>query len=87
MIMARILRWRPRTMVTYPYVIDGSALTLDRSMSAGLTRHFPTTELAQIGDETADGLFHPGEFYPLSHFDARVVLTSRWRLRLYRYAG
>lgn len=59
--------------IPYPYVIDGSALTLDRSMSAGLTRHFPTTELAQIGDETADGLFHPGEFYPLSHFDARRV--------------
>ena len=42
--------------IPYPYVIDGSALTLDRSMSAGLTRHFPTTELSQIGDETADGI-------------------------------
>ena len=48
--------------IPYPYVIDGSALTLDRSMSAGLTRHFPTTELSQIGDETADGLFHPTRF-------------------------
>jgi AMP nucleosidase len=27
--------------IPYPYVIDGSELTLDRSMSAGLTRHFP----------------------------------------------
>lgn len=52
--------------IPYPYVIDGSALTLDRSMSAGLTRHFPTTELSQIGDETADGLFHPTEHHPLS---------------------
>lgn len=52
-------------------------------MSAGLTRHFPTTELAQIGDETADGLFHPGEFYPLSHFDARRVDFSLARLRHY----
>lgn len=69
--------------IPYPYVIDGSALTLDRSMSAGLTRHFPTTELAQIGDETADGLFHPGEFYPLSHFDARRVDFSLARLRHY----
>ncbi len=34
--------------IPYPYVIDGSELTLDRSMSAGLTRYFPTTELAQI---------------------------------------
>lgn len=52
-------------------------------MSVGLTRHFPTTELAQIGDETADGLFHPGEFYPLSHFDARRVDFSLARLRHY----
>lgn len=69
--------------IPYPYVIDGSALTLDRSMSARLTRHFPTTELAQIGDETADGLFHPTEFYPLSHFDARRVDFSLARLRHY----
>ena len=48
--------------IPYPYVIDGSELTLDRSMSAGLTRYFPTTELAQIGDETADGIYHPTEF-------------------------
>jgi AMP nucleosidase len=52
-----------RHEIPYPYVIDGSALTLDRSMSAGLTRHFPTTELSQIGDETADGIFHPAERY------------------------
>lgn len=69
--------------IPYPYVIDGSALTLDRSMSAGLTRHFPTTELSQIGDETADGLFHPTEHHPLSHFDARRVDFSLARLRHY----
>ena len=69
--------------IPYPYVIDGSELTLDRSMSAGLTRHFPTTELAQIGDETADGIFHPTELYPLSHFDARRVDFSLARLRHY----
>ncbi|MFZ3387615.1 MULTISPECIES: AMP nucleosidase [Buttiauxella] len=69
--------------IPYPYVIDGSSLSLDRSMSAGLPRYFPTTELSQIGDETADGLFHPGEFYPLSHFDARRVDFSLARLRHY----
>ena len=74
---------RSQHEIPYPYVIDGSALTLDRSMSAGLTRHFPTTELAQIGDETADGLFHPTEFWPLSHFDARRVDFSLARLRHY----
>lgn len=69
--------------IPYPYVIDGSELTLDRSMSAGLTRYFPTTELAQIGDETADGIYHPAEFSPLSHFDARRVDFSLARLRHY----
>jgi len=69
--------------IPYPYVIDGSELTLDRSMSAGLTRYFPTTELAQIGDETADGIYHPTEFSPLSHFDARRVDFSLARLRHY----
>ena len=69
--------------IPYPYVIDGSSLSLDRSMSAGLTRHFPTTELSQIGDETADGLFHPTEIYPLSHFDARRVDFSLARLKHY----
>lgn len=69
--------------IPYPYVIDGSDLALDRSMSAGLARHFPNTELAQIGDETADGLFHPTETYPLSHFDARRVDFSLARLRHY----
>ena len=64
--------------IPYPYVIDGSELTLDRSMSAGLTRHFPTTELSQIGDETADGIFIRRNFSPLSHFDARRV-DFRWR--------
>jgi AMP nucleosidase len=67
--------------IPYPYVLDG--LNLDRTMSAGLTRHFPTTELSQIGDETADGLFHPTEAWPLSHFDARRVDFSLARLRHY----
>ncbi|WP_031520921.1 AMP nucleosidase [Siccibacter colletis] len=80
---ARIEVGPSRHEIPYPYVIDGSTLILDRSMSAGLTRHFPTTELAQIGDETADGLFHPTEFYPLSHFDARRVDFSLARLRHY----
>ncbi|XPE50612.1 hypothetical protein ACNKHL_12185 [Shigella flexneri] len=32
----------------------------DRPISAGLTRYFPTTELARIGDETADGITSNG---------------------------
>ncbi|KFK94322.1 MULTISPECIES: AMP nucleosidase [unclassified Serratia (in: enterobacteria)] len=72
-----------RQEIPFPYVIDGSDLTLDRSMSAGITKHFPTTELAQIGDETADGLFPFINHFPLSHFDALRTDFSLARLRHY----
>lgn len=69
--------------IPFPYVIDGSNLMLDRSMSASLAQHFPTTELAQIGDETADGLFNATSTFPLSHFDALRADFSLARLRHY----
>lgn len=69
--------------IPFPYVIDGSGLQLDRTMSAGLAQHFPTTELAQIGDENADGLYQPVEQFPLSHFDALRTDFSLARLRHY----
>ncbi|EHD22246.1 MULTISPECIES: AMP nucleosidase [Brenneria] len=69
--------------IPFPYVLDGSDLILDRSMSAGIARHFPTTELSQIGDETADGLFHATTTSPLSHFDALRTDFSLARLRHY----
>lgn len=69
--------------IPFPYVIDGSDLTLDRTMSAGLTKHFPTTELANIGDETADGLYPSANHFPLSHFDALRTDFSLARLRHY----
>lgn len=69
--------------IPYPYVIDGSDLSLDRSMSASIARYFPTTELSQIGDETADGLFNASTFLPLSHFDALRTDFSLARLRHY----
>ncbi|MDU6389806.1 MULTISPECIES: AMP nucleosidase [unclassified Pantoea] len=69
--------------IPYPYVIDGSDLSLDRTMSASIARYFPTTELSQIGDETADGLFNPDAIFPLSHFDALRTDFSLARLRHY----
>ncbi|MCU5772569.1 AMP nucleosidase [Erwiniaceae bacterium BAC15a-03b] len=80
------LEVQPSTQeIPFPYVIDGSGLMLDRTMSAGIAQHFPTTELSQIGDENADGIFHPGETLPLSHFDA---LRSDFSLaRLKHYTG
>lgn len=69
--------------IPFPYVIDGANLALDRSMSASIAQHFPTTELAQIGDETADGLFHATQTFALSHFDALRTDFSLARLRHY----
>ncbi|PWC09745.1 AMP nucleosidase [Brenneria roseae subsp. americana] len=69
--------------IPFPYVLDGSDLILDRSMSAGIAKHFPTTELSKIGDETADGLFHSTTTSPLSHFDALRTDFSLARLRHY----
>lgn len=64
----------------YPFVIDGSDLILDRTMTAGLAQHFPTTDLAQIGDGITDGLETGGDFFPLSHFDALRTDFSLARL-------
>ncbi|TCV95181.1 AMP nucleosidase [Biostraticola tofi] len=67
----------------FPYVLDGSDLVLDRSMSTGIAQHFPTTELSQIGDETADGLSPFSQNFPLSHFDGLRTDFSLARLRHY----
>jgi AMP nucleosidase len=50
-----------------------------------LARHFPTTELADIGDELADGLFgaDPAKPQPLALFDALRTDFSLARLRHY----
>ncbi len=64
--------------IPYPYVIDGANLKLERSMSAALAQHFPTTSLALIGDETADGLLQTLDHSPLSHFDALRTDFSLW---------
>jgi AMP nucleosidase len=72
-----------RQEIPFPYVIDGSDLALDRSMSADIARYFPTTNLADIGDETADGTLVLDEPFPLSHFDALRTDFSLARLRHY----
>ena len=40
-----------RQEIPFPYVTDGLEVALDRSMTAALARWFPTTDLANIGDE------------------------------------
>ena len=50
--------------IPFPYVLDGSDVVLDATMTAAIARWFPTTDLAHIGDEISDGLFDPGEDFP-----------------------
>ena len=77
---------RTGQQIPFPYVLDAS----DGSDMGGVTplelaRHFPTTELADIGDELADGLFgaDPAKSQPLALFDALRTDFSLARLRHY----
>jgi AMP nucleosidase len=77
---------RSRSEIPYPYVLDGTDdLRLDEVKAADLSRWFPTTELAHIGDEIADGAWdyshHPER--PLALFDGPRVDFSVARLRHY----
>lgn len=71
--------------IPYPYVLDGSGLSLDTAAASTLARYFPTTELRFIGDELADGLWtqEADAPRPLGLFDARRVDFSLARLRHY----
>ena len=74
------------TEIPYPYVLDGAGdLQLDGVQSEELTRWFPATQLSQIGDEIADGVFDPTliEARPLSLFDAPRVDFSLARIKHY----
>ena len=73
------------TEIPFPYVLDpGHALSLDQVSAAELARHFPATELAQIGDEIADGLWASVDgTRPLALFDALRTDFSLARLRHY----
>ena len=77
---------RSASEIPYPYVLDGTDdLRLDGAHAADLGRWFPTTELAHIGDEIADGDWdhtrRPDR--PLALFDGPRVDFSLARLRHY----
>ncbi|MFZ5747373.1 MAG: AMP nucleosidase [Pseudomonadota bacterium] len=74
-----------RQEIPFPYVLDpGHALSLDTVSATELARHFPATELSQIGDEIADGIWiSPDETRPLALFDALRTDFSLARLRHY----
>ena len=82
---------RSASEIPYPYVLDGTDdLRLDGAQAADLALWFPTTELAHIGDEIADGEWvqSPGD-------GAAAVAVRRAARRfqpgpaapLYRHAG
>ena len=72
-----------RQEIPFPYVLDVARGGLTSADTAVLARWFPTTELASIGDETADGIFSLADDLPLSHFDALRTDFSLARLRHY----
>lgn len=74
--------------IPFPYVLDGAAGAAMASVSPNdLARHFPSTELADIGDELADGfdLQDPDFPKPLSLFDG--LRTDFSLARLAHYTG
>ena len=75
-----------RSLDTLPLFLDGTDdLRLDGAQALDLALWFPTTELANIGDELADGEWQqpPGVSRPLSLFDGPRVDFSLARLRHY----
>ena len=77
---------RSRQEIPFPYVLDGvHGTALSGIRPTELARHFPTTELALIGDELADGieLGGPADPIPLSLFDALRIDFSLARLEHY----
>jgi AMP nucleosidase len=74
--------------IPFPYVLDGSADIAQADVTAAeIARYFPTTELAFIGDEIADGVWRPDMEMtrPLSLFDA--LRTDFSLARLAHYTG
>ncbi|MGQ0590069.1 MAG: AMP nucleosidase [Sphingosinicella sp.] len=77
---------RSASEIPYPYVLDATDdLRLDREQQAEVALWFPTTELANIGDEISDGEWvqPPDASRPLSLFDGPRVDFSLARLRHY----
>ncbi len=74
--------------IPFPYVLEGQAgAGLDAAVTNEIARWFPTTELAHIGDEVADGLWirDPDGRRPLALFDG--LRTDYSLQRLTHYTG
>ena len=74
--------------IPFPYVLDGAAGAELAGVDPNeIARHFPSTDLADIGDELADGieLENPDDPIPLSLFDG--LRTDFSLARLAHYTG
>jgi AMP nucleosidase len=73
--------------IPFPYVLDAADAAAADVGAAEIARHFPTTELAHIGDEVADGYWSapPGTLRPLALFDA--LRTDFSLARITHYTG
>ena len=79
---------RSEVEIPFPYVLDGSVdMVMADIGAADIARHFPTTELAFIGDEIADGFWTPDKHKPrpLALFDG--LRTDFSLARLTHYTG
>jgi AMP nucleosidase len=76
---------RSTSEIPYAYVLDGSGIELGEVSTGELSRWFPSNELANIGDEVADGTFVPAPdaVRPLSLFDGLRTDFSLARLKHY----
>ena len=78
---------RSRQEMPFPYVLDAQAAAMADIGSAEIARHFPTTELAFIGDEIVDGSWSQDSDKPrpLALFDG--LRTDFSLARLTHYMG
>jgi len=78
---------RSNQEIPFPYVLDPADLAMADVSSVEIARHFPTTELAFIGDEVADGgwIGLNDEPRPLALFDG--LRTDFSLARLSHYSG
>lgn len=76
---------RSRQEIPFPYVLDGEAGAAMAGIAPqDIAQHFPSTDLALIGDELADGIeFSEVAAMPLSLFDGLRTDYSLARLKHY----
>ncbi|MEX0631762.1 hypothetical protein M8494_05540 [Serratia ureilytica] len=65
--------------IPFPYVIDGSSLALDRSMSAGIAQHFPPPSWRRSVTRPPTACTTPPTAISRCRISMRCARISRWR--------